>query len=207
MKKILGLLFSIVCLFFIYCLFDKGKVNYVSISDNLYNYNTYVKEYLLSKNRLNSFNTEFVNGSIYNIYKDLQNNRTIRVNNNDYYFKKVLRESDIVVVNVGMMELNNNYNKYDMSKNTDLFYKVYINIEKLVKEIRKYALGKVLFIGLYNPTDYYDAGVDRLFYDMDIKLNELMIKNNIVYIDIYETIKGSQYDDRKIANIIKFYIE
>ena len=208
MKKILGLLFSIICLFLIYHLFDKNKVNYVSVSENLYSYNDYVKDYLISKKRLNSFNTEFINNSINNLYKDLKNNRTIRVNNNDYYFKKVLRESDFVVINIGMTELNNSYDKYDMNKNNSFFSKMYLDIERFIQEIKKYAQGKILFIGLYNPSNYYDANTDRFFYDVNIKLNELMLKNNIIYIDLYEMAKNNKENiQEKIANIINFYLE
>ena len=208
MKKILGLLFSIICLFLIYCLFDKNKVNYVSISDNLYKYNDYVKDYLISKNRLNSFNTEFINDSINNLYKDLKNNRTIRVNNNDYYFKKILRESDFVVINVGMNEFSSSYDKYDMDKNNIYFSKMYLNIERFIHEINKYAQSKILFMGLYNPYDYYDANTDRLFDDINIKLNELMLKKNIIYIDLYEMAKDNKENiQEQIANIINFYLE
>ena len=221
MKKIFVLVFSLLCLFLIYKCFDKNKINYVSINDysiysNLSNYNEYIKDYLDKNNRLGTFNTSFINKNILSIYKDLLNNKTIKMDSNDYYFKKVLRESDFVVINIGMEELSYNYNKLDMNQNYQYFAKMYSNILKLVSEIRKYAKGKVLFLGYYNPTNYYDARVDEFFCDMDIKLNDLMINNNIIYIDLYELVKSNNYKKGnfidinmhlKITNIIKYYME
>ena len=180
------------------------------------NYNEYIKDYLDKNNRLGTFNTSFINKNILSIYKDLLNNKTIKMDSNDYYFKKVLRESDFVVINIGMEELSYNYNKLDMNQNYQYFAKMYSNILKLVSEIRKYAKGKVLFLGYYNPTNYYDARVDEFFCDMDIKLNDLMINNNIIYIDLYELVKSNNYKKGnfidinmhlKITNIIKYYME
>ena len=211
MKKIIILILAILSLFFIYRLFDNKKVNYVSISDYLFinnNYNNYVYKYLQNKNRLSSFSTHFVNNSISSIYKDLLNNRTIRINNRDYYFKKVLRESNIVVINVGMEEFASNYDKTDMSKNLKTFNSQYDDIVKLIREIRKYAKEKVIFMGYYNPTNYYDARTDELFRNIDLKLGELMHANEVGYIDLYSTIKGSRKNiDKKLASIIEFYME
>ena len=202
--------FAIASLFIIYNLFN-NKINYVSISDYSIiipnNYNNYIYKYLHNKKRLGTFNTEFINEDINNLYKDLLSNRTIRVNNNDYYFKKVLRESDLVVINVGMNVISAKYDKYNMEKNRDLFLKVYQNVEKLIIEIKKYAKGKIIFIGPCNPTNYYDANTDRFFYDINNKLNELMINNNVIYIELYELVKSNNNIQRKLANIIEFYLE
>ena len=223
MKKISFILAFILCIILIYNSINNNKINYVSISDksiimnNSDNYNDYLRNYLLEKNRLSTFNTYFINDNALSLYKDLKNNRTIRINNNEYYFKKVLRESDFVVINVGMEEFSINYDKYDLKNNYQIFSSLFLNIEKLVKELKKYALGKVVFLGLYNPTNYYDSNVDSFFYDIDIKLNELMMKNNIIYINLYELVKSNKYKDNsafinslgneKIANCIKFYLK
>ena len=222
MRKIVFILVTIVGIYLIYLYFNKTNINYLAISDNVMmsdsNFNNYVYKYLKSKNRINDFNTNFTNYTASLIYKDIKTNRTIRVNNHDYYLKKSLRESDLVVISVGMEELANNYNKYDINENYIYFNKMYPDIEKLIKEIKKYAQEKVIFLGFYNPTNYYDAKVDEFFYDIDIKLNRLMINNNIVYIDLYEQVKGNNYkignsvylNDiayKKIANYITYYLE
>ena len=222
MKKILFLLIIIVGIYLIYFYYNKTCINYLAISDNVMaknpNYSTYLKNNLIDKKKFNEFNPFFINYNILLITKDIDVNRTIRVNNNDYYLKKSLRESDFVVISVGMEELSNNYNKYDMKENYNYFNKMYIDIDNLIKLIKKYAQDKILFLGYYNPTNYYDANVDRFFYDIDIKLNRLMMNNNITYIDLYELIKGNNFKEKsgvylnnlahkKIASILEFYID
>ena len=222
MKKISFLLITIVGIYLIYIYFNHTNINYLSISDNCFisdnNYNNYIYNNLKNKKMINEFNSYFTNYSISLIYDDIRNNRTIRVNNYDYYFKKSLRESDFVVISVGMEELSNNYNKYDMKENYSYFSKMFLDIETLINEIRKYAQDRIVFLGFYNPTDYYDAKVDEFFFYMDTKLNRLMINNNIIYLDLYEPIKGGNYKvensvflnkdgNRKIANSILFYLE
>ncbi len=208
---------TIVSIYIIYSFINVNKVNYVSISDNVINIDNYVSEYLYKKNKLSNFNNYFANQTIYNSYQDIVKNRTIRINDNDYYLKKVLRESDVLVLSIGMNELATNYNKYSMKSNYDFFNKMYVNIKMLINEIKKYAYGKVVFIGYFNPSNYYDANVDRFFYDINIKLSQLMIDNKIIYIDIYEVIKGNRYKDKnsfslnndgnkRIANSIEYYL-
>ncbi len=184
---------------------------------NIPNYNDYIKKDLWKKKHFHEFNNYFNNYTLSLVYHDILNNKTIRNNNKDYYIKKSLRESDLIVISVGMEELNNNYNKYDMKNNYVFFNKMYSDIEKLIKEIRKYAQDKIIFLGYYNPTNYYDSMVDEFFYDVDIKLNRLMINNDIIYLDLYEKVKGHNYKEKnsvylndlgqkEIANAIIFYL-
>lgn len=211
---------TIMIIYLIYQYFNNASINYLAISDNVMagenNYNKYVYEYLKNRRKINSFNTYYTNYTASLVYQNIISNRTIRINNEDYYFKKALRESDITVISVGMEELANNYQKYAMQENYDYFNKMYLDIEKLIIEIRKYAQDQVVFLGFYNPTNYYDAKVDEFFYDVDIKLNRLMVQNNIIYLDLYELVKGNSYKrnnlylsnlgHKKIADSLEFYI-
>ena len=213
MKKFI-IIIAIIVIYLTYRFFDNNKINYVSISDysiiNTSNYNDYIHKYLIKENRLSSFTSEFINKDVYSIYNDLINNRTIRVNNNDLYFKKVLRESDLVVLNVFMDEIKSNFNKYDYNSNNELFNKIYLNLDKLVNEIRKYALGTIILIGPYNPTNYYDANIDKLYFNMDNKLKKLSNNNSIHYIKMYELRKNNKNNDlinKNIASIIEYYLK
>ena len=229
MKKIISILITVFGIILIYNYFDNHKINYVSIGDNLingmnsyniksYGYNEFVKEYLDKNKRLSSFNNYFFSKNIIDLTKDIKNNRTIWLDNNEYFIKKVLRESDILVISVGMEELSKNYQKYNMDSNYIYFNKMYIDIENLVKEIKKYAKGTILFLGYYNPSTFYDSKTDEFFCDVDIKLNRLMMLNDISYIDLYEKVKGNRYKDNvdtpylnirgyeNIAQTIEFYL-
>ena len=216
------LLVTLVSIYFIYFYFNNTNIDYLVISDNIMakniNYSDYLKNEVEKNKKIKEFNPYFINDSIILLYQDIINNRTIRIDNKDYFIKRSLRESDFVVISVGMEELSNNYNKYDMKDNYNYFNKMYLDIEKLINEIKKYAQDKIIFLGYYNPTNYYDSKVDEFFYDMDIKLNRLMVNNNITYIDLYELVKGNSYKEKnsvylnnlahkRIANILEFYIE
>lgn len=229
LKKIIIYGLTFLALFLIYRHFDTKKINYVSIGDGItrginsygiesYGYNDFIYDYLKKKNKLGTFNSYFYNGTITGLTKDIKDNRTIRVDYEEYYIKKILRESDVLVISVGEDELSANYQKYDMETNYIYFDKMYADIENLIKEIKLYAKGKIIFLGYYNPTNYYDSKTDEFFYDMDIRLNELMMSNDIIYLDLYEVIKSNRYKDsdkhelnirgfKKIANLIEYYLE
>ena len=149
---------------------------------------------------------------------DIKDNRTIVADNKEFFLKKVLRESDLVVISTGMDELSYNYQD-DMNSNYRYFDKMYSDIEDLIIEIKKYAINDIIFIGYYNPTKVYNSDVDEYFYHINEKLSSLMNKYNIKYIDIYEEIKSGNYQDNpknhhintngylKIANLLLKYLE
>ena len=218
MKKITILLITILGIYLIYIFFSNNKINYVSITDNIINnYNYIIEDYLTNKDKLDNFNNYFNSSTIKKTYQDIKNNRTIQVDKNYYYLKKILRESDVLVISVGMEEVVNYFNKYDMKNNYDCFDTMYFDIERLIKEIKKYAYGKIIFIGYYNPTNYYDANIDRFFYDIDIRLNKLMMDNDIIYINLYEMIKENKFKEndgvhlnylanKRISYIVEYYL-
>lgn len=229
MKKILILFLTILSIFLIYRIFKTDKINYISIGDSLingtnsyningYGYNSYIKNYLERNKKLNTFNNYFYNNSITGLTFDIQNNRTLLIDDKEYFLKKILRESDVLVISIGMDELSYNY-RSDMNYNYKYFDKMYLDIEKLVKEVKKYTVNKIVFIGYYNPTKLYTSDIDEYFYYINEKLTNLMKKNNIIYIDIYEEIKAGNYQDNpnnhhlntngylKIANLLLKYLE
>ena len=119
------------------------------------NYSSHLNEGLKNKKIFNDYNPYFTNYTLSLFYQDISNNRTISVNNKEYYLKKSLRESDMLVISIGMEELSNNYHKYDMKKNYDYFNKMYLNIEELNSpfEINKELLFHIAETIL---NDYYD---------------------------------------------------
>ena len=230
MKKILFLLLLALCLAGIYYIFKEPQINYLSIGDSLingvnpynnegYGYNNYIKNYLERNNKLRSFNNYYYNNSIKGLTQDIQNNRTILVDNKEYFIKKVLRESDLIVITSGMDELSYNYQKNNIKDNYQYFEKMYNDIEKLIIEVKKYAVKDIIFIGYYNPTKIYTSEVDEFFGYIREKLSILMKKYNIEYLDIYNEIKAGNYQDNpnnhhintngylKIANLLLKYLE
>ena len=127
----------------------------------------------------------------------------------EYYLKKSLREGDYVIVSVGMKEIIDKYDKLNMNNNLSLFNKMYLDIENLIAELRKYS-NNIIFIGYYNPTNYYDSKVDELFFNFNNRLNKLMTYYDISYLDIYELFKSDNNKNsiyKKLSSMLKFYLD
>ena len=204
MKKILILIIFSFCVFIIFLFASNSKINYLSIGDTLikgvnsynvigYGYNDYVKNYLRKNNMLRDFNNHYYNNSIIAFTEDIKNNKTIIINDREYYFKKILRESDLVVITLGMDEFAYYYNLNDVESIYQNFDKMILNIEDFLDEVLLYAKNDIIFVGYYNPTLIYNSDVDELFYYIDNKLLSLMEQNKIKYISVYEKIKGGNY--------------
>lgn len=164
------------------------RTNYLLINDSVNDLSSYIS---ISNNKLISVNRNTINS----LYKSIINNDTI----NDSYFKKTLRESDIIIINIGMEEISNFIINNDINKNYVYFSKLVSDINNLISEIRKYNYSKIIFVGYYNPIKYYDSKIDSFFYNLELELNNLLKEKDIMYIPMYEIIKTNNY---KIYNTI-----
>lgn len=229
MKKIIAILMCILTVFLIFFFAKDNKINYLSIGDTLTRgitsydtigtgYNDYVKNYLRRNNLLRNFNNDYYNNSIIGFESDINNNKTIIIDDKEYYIKKMLRESDIVVISLGMDELayyfDNDINKLHLE-----FDKMLLNLEDFSKVVRDYAKNEIIFVGYYNPSNIYNSDIDELFYYIEQSLEKMLKKYDIKYIKLYEKVKNSNYLDNKnsyhlnskgylmIANEIISYID
>ena len=219
----------LISVFLIFIFTKDKKINYLSIGDTLtrginsydvigYGYNDYVKNYLNRNNLLRTFNTNYYNNSIIGFEDDIQNNKTIVINDKEYYIKKLLRESDLLVISLGMDELSYYFHN-DIDYIHGQFDKMLLNLEDFIKVIVEYAKNDIVFIGYYNPTKNYNSDIDELFYYIDSSLIKMLNKYNVDYISLYEKVKNSNYLDNvnnyhlnskgylMIANEIISYIE
>ena len=229
MKKIIVMILCILIIFLIFVFAKDNKINYLSIGDTLtrginsYNftsngYNDYIKNYLNRNNLLRTFNSDYYNNSIIGFENDIINNKTIVINDKEYYLKKMLRESDLVVISLGMDELSYYFDN-DLKKVHLEFDKMLLNLRDFIKTVRSYAKNKVLFVGYYNPTNIYNSDIDELFYYIEKNLEEMLNKYDVDYIKLYEKVKSRNYLENEknyhlnskgylmIANEIINYIE
>lgn len=205
MKKILIIFLILLSVFVIFIFTKDNKINYLSIGDTMsigitsYNnngngYNDYVKNYLRRNDMLRSFNNNYYNSSIIGFTNDILNNKTIIINDEEYTIKKMMRESDLLVIGIGMDELS-----YIFSDNVDKtrqeFDKLLVNLNDLMKIVREYAKNEIVFIGYYNPISKYNSDIDELFYYIEDSLKETLTKYDIDYISLYEKVKNSNYLD------------
>lgn len=186
MKKLLFLLITVIFVYLIYNI-SVRKTNYLLIND----FND-LSEYIeSSKNKIVSVNSDTIN----RVHHSIINNDTI----GNSYFKKILRESDIIIINIGMKEISTFFLNNDINENYINFSKLVSDIKLLISEIRKYNYSKIIFVGYYNPIKYYDSKIDSLFYNLELELNNLLKEKDIIYIPMYETVKSNNY---KIYNTI-----
>lgn len=205
MKKIIILLLCLLSVFLIFVFSSSPKLNYLAIGDTLtrginsydvigYGYNDYVKNYLKRNDLLRSFNTDYYNNSIIGFENDIINNKTIIINDQEYYLKKLLRESDLLIISLGMDELAYYFNE-DVSYVHQEFDKMLVNLEDFIKVVSEYAKNDIVFIGYYNPTKNYTSDIDELFYYIEDSLIKMLKKYNVDYISIYEDVKRGNYLD------------
>lgn len=201
MKKLFFYLFIFISIFLIYKLTFKYGINYVALGDSLsngkspygnnnYGFTNYISDYLEEFNILNNFNSTFISNE-YRI-NDIYN----AIKFNDKNIKRLLRESDLVTITIGINDLFYDVNTDNMDvvlkNNRELNIKlneIIYNYNNLLKEIRKYAKKDIIIIGYYNPFPYitnYKKEIDRLMIDFNNKCRNIAIENNIHYIDIFD---------------------
>lgn len=208
MKKIIVLLLVISFVLLVYFKFDNDKINYVSLGDSIsyginsygertYGYPYYIKDYLSSKNKLNSYYDFSKSGyKIKDIVNDINEFKKI----DNHNIKEILRESDLVTISIGANDLideidieNFNVNDIDLylKKTSDIFPK----LDQLFKIIREYAKNRVVVIGYYNPYpvlfNSYEVKLDIFFLNLDRYYSDLCKKYNFDYMSIYDLFKNN----------------
>ena len=126
MKKIILVLIIFIACYFIYNLTIDKKVSYLTLGDilskgtNEYGvsnngYSNYIRDYLKDKGMLKEYNNTFTS----NDYRMLDIIRILSYNEkkDNYSLNRLIKESDIITVSLGMSEiynkiLNNNQNIY-----------------------------------------------------------------------------------------------
>ena len=216
MRKMIVICLSIFIVYIIYQTSYKYNVNCLILSSHEVSYLKTINNLLSSKYHYVNINNQFINNNIHGMIDDIKKNKTIINNKKIYYLKKMLREADYLIIDIGMKELTGNYNSFNNSLNSLFFDKMYQDIQRLIEEIKKYAKYKIIFIGYYNPTNFYDSNSDKFFYNIDIRLNRLMMNNNIIYISTYELVKGNTDKEKdnyinpkgikRLMELIDYYI-
>lgn len=206
MKRFIIFIVTLLSLFFVFKLASDKKINYISIGDSLikginsygietFGYNKYVKSYLEKNKMLRNYNDYYYNYNSVSLTEDINNNKTYYLDDKEYFFKKILRESDLLVISIGMDEIAHYFSLDGIDKLYINHQNFYNNIQKLIKEVKKYAKNNIIFIGYYNPLNVYTSEVDEYFYFLNNSMRKIMNENNVIFLDIYEKIKSGNYLD------------
>ena len=199
--KFLSLITIILLVFEIYVYGKSNKLYYVTLGDSLsaglnsygkveYGYNDYIKDYLTNKNHLSYYKNYAKSGyETINIIEDINNNLNL---------KKDLRESDLVTISIGANDLLNkiDFKNFEIDRILELKNQVkniVPNLDKCIKEIRKYAKEKIIIIGYYNPIPFLfntnEKDLDDLFAYIDDEYIKLAKKYGCTYHSFYQSFK------------------
>lgn len=207
---VLLIIFISICTFSIYTNTHEEKVNYVALGDSLtagrnpygsddYGYADYIKDYLNTKGKLNSYKNYAVSGYLVSdVIDDINYNRAVEIEEATIGLKKALRESDLVTISVGANDL---LKGVSLSNYADLFSdrvvamnkidNIIERVEDLLVLVKKYAKGDILVIGYYNPfprLTKYKSRIDEIVIYADDKYIELCDELDIYYIKISDVL-------------------
>lgn len=205
MKKVVVFILIIFFTFLIYKINDKNLVDYLSLGDSLalginsygnhsYGYNDYVKSFLENNNLLHKYNSYYTKNdyTISELTSDINSNKTIFYDDKTYSLKKEIREADIITLSIGLdelisiIELNENKTNLD-----DIYPKIdtlCLEMDELVKTIKKYSEARIILIGYYNPYGEANKELSNLFAYISDKYTNIAKKYSINYLDIYQLI-------------------
>lgn len=213
------MLFISIGVFSIYKSTYQEELNYVVLGDSLaagrnpygsddYGYTDYVRDYLKQKGRLNDYISYAVSGyTIDNISDDINYNKTIEIDGQNVSIRKALRESDLVTISIGAndflagMSISSLPTIFsDRTAVTSQVDTILEEIDDLLTLIKKYAKGKIIIVGYYNPlpslTKYKD-NINEVIEYADSEYENLCINQDVYYVKISDILAS---DDEYLPN-------
>ena len=200
--KMISLLIIILLVFEIYTLGKTNRLYYVPLGDALavgqnpygeigYSYTDYLKDYLSNHKRLSYYSKEYVKSgsTTESIISEIEHNN---------YLKKDLRESDLVTLSIGANDILAKIDLHslkvtELSNIKEVIRKILPDLEECLKTIRKYAKGKMIIVGYYNPIPFLfntsSNDLDKLFAYIDDEYQILADKYKCEYVPLYQLFK------------------
>lgn len=179
-KTILFLIIVSLLIFLIYLTNKDQEIYYVNIdATNGNKYNEIIKKHYLEKKKLEQYVNEFSKKDYRttDLIRDIKDNKKI----NEKTIQNVLIKSDILVLNIGINDINykiGNTNKEELYNYTD---QVLLDIEELLKLVRTYSKEKIYFIGFKNNKG---LSYNEYFSYTNKRLKSICDEYNIYFIDI-----------------------
>ena len=203
--KLIIFLLVIFVIFLIYKENHNHYFNYTSLGDGYalginsyseidYGYSDYIKDELLTDKRLKLYTKDFSkkDQSIEHLYESITTNEKITIDSMEINLKQTLRESNLITMTIGLNDLiyhvaiTPEMSEYQLNK---IIEEIDNNLNKLIKEIKKYYPKTIYIIGYPNiPIEniYIKEGID--------KLNELYQNTKgVTYISTTDIISDSDF--------------
>jgi bacillolysin len=216
MKKYIKLVVFIISLFVVfmtYKVFQKQqeKIYYIPLGDSIAegmdsdgnitnSYTDYIRDYYETYDNLKFYTKKFTKSGykINDVKNDIELNKTV----DNIHLKEALRESDLVTVSIGINNLLNNIKGIkscnivgeikDLKIVTD---KILLEEKELIELIKKYAKGKIILVGYYNPCPNLENSkekIEEIIKYFNSGLEDLSNDENIEYIDIYSLFENNK---------------
>ena len=183
MKKIILVLFLFLSCYFIYNITEDKSLSCLVIGDTIAD-NPYLK-----KNKIiNKYNNYYINQDyrIIDLINTIKYNEEIKINDKPISIHRLLKNSDILIISIGMNDIY--YKINDDTKNIYTYMNDMVNnMEILLEEINKYNYKQVFILGYYNITNKHQD----LFTYLNYKIKKVVDKYNYTHIEADSIIKNN----------------
>jgi len=185
----------------------------ISIDQNEYSYNTYVKDYLAIEEKLEKYINEFANSDdrVIDIIHMIEENKDVIINDKKQTIKNALIKADLVTLFVGLNDINYKVGYSSMNELYDYADSFLEDIDELLELVREYCKEDIVLLGYYNSYgSYYDEYFDYLNREVEKLTKEYNIKfisvDEIYNIDNHiESISMNNQEHKLVSDkIIKF---
>lgn len=187
MKKIIYLLFLFLFIFMCYLIYeltDNDNLTCLVIGDSIAD-NIYLRE----NKKINNYNNQFINKDhrMIDLLHIIKYNEEINYQNNTISIHQLLKQSDIVIISIGMNDI---YAKLeDDPKNMYTYLNEMVNnMELILDEISRYKNTKIIVLGYYN---IFDKKNDLFIY-INYKIKRITEKHDYIYIDTNKNLNNNQ---------------
>lgn len=184
MKKIILVLFLFLSCYLIYNLTEDKSLSCLVIGDTIAD-NPYIKQNEI----IDKYNNYYINQDyrIIDLINTIKYNEEININNKNISIHRLLKNSDILIISIGMNDIY--YKLNDNTKNIYTYMNDMVNnMEILLNEINKYNYQQVIILGYYNITNKHND----LFTYLNYKIKRVVNKYNYTYIETDSIIKNNQ---------------
>lgn len=187
MKKIIYLLFLFLFIFMCYLIYeltDNDNLTCLVIGDSIAD-NIYLRE----NKKINNYNNQFINkdNRMIDLLHIIKYNEEINYQNKTISIHQLLKQSDIVIISIGMNDI---YAKLeDDPKNMYTYLNEMVNnMELILDEISRYKNAKIIVLGYYN---IFDKKNDLFIY-INYKIKRITEKHDYIYIDTNKNLNNNQ---------------
>ena len=187
MKKIIYLLFLFLFIFMCYLIYeltDNDNLTCLVIGDSIAD-NIYLRE----NRKINNYNNQFINKDhrMIDLLHIIKYNEEINYHNKTISIHQLLKQSDIVIISIGMNDI---YAKLeDDPKNMYTYLNEMVNnMELILDEISRYKNTKIIVLGYYN---IFNKKNDLFIY-INYKIKRITEKHDYIYIDTNKNLNNNQ---------------